>query len=74
VDADGKPYLKARVRAAPENNEANRALEALIAKALGVAKGKVTVTRGATARMKTLEIEGASEAEIAAFVTRFGKG
>jgi uncharacterized protein YggU (UPF0235/DUF167 family) len=65
---DTGPYLKARVRAAPENNEANRALEALIAKAFGVAKSKVTVSRGGASRMKTLEIDGASEAEIAAFM------
>jgi uncharacterized protein YggU (UPF0235/DUF167 family) len=58
------------VRAAPENNEANRALEALIAKAFGVAKSKVSVARGHTARMKTLEVEGASAAEIAAFMAR----
>ena len=64
-------YLKARVRAAAENNEANRALEALIAKAFGVAKSKVSVTRGHTARLKTLEIEGASVSELAAFVAKF---
>lgn len=71
ADAEGQVFLKARVRAAPENNEANRALEALIAKAFGVAKGKVRVARGATARLKTLEIDGASETEIAAFVAQF---
>ena len=65
---DKGDYLKARVRAAPENNEANRALEVLVAKAFGVAKSKVSVTRGHTARLKTLEIEGASAADIAAFV------
>ena len=70
-DEAGKPYLKARVRAAPENGEANAALEQLIAKAFGIAKGKVKVVRGHTARMKQLEIEGASEAEAAAFVARF---
>jgi len=59
------------VRAAPENNEANRALEALIAKAFGVAKGKVTMSRGETSRMKTLEIAGASDAEVAAFVAKY---
>jgi uncharacterized protein len=64
-------YLRARVRAAPENNEANRALEALIAKAFGVAKSKVSITRGHTARLKTLEIEGAEAAEIAAFIESF---
>jgi uncharacterized protein YggU (UPF0235/DUF167 family) len=71
ADAEGHVFLKARVRAAPENNEANRALEALIAKAFGVAKGKVRVARGQTARLKTLEIDGASDAEIAAFVAGF---
>jgi len=70
-DADGNVFLKARVRAAPENNEANRALEALIAKAFGVAKGKVRVARGATARLKTIEIDGASAADVAVFVARF---
>jgi len=43
----------------------------LIAKALGVPKSKVTVSRGQTARLKVLEIGGASDAEIAAFVARF---
>lgn len=61
------------MRAAPEDGKANAALEVLIAKAFGVAKSKVTVSRGQTARMKTLDIEGATEAEIAAFVTRFDK-
>ncbi|MBL8546035.1 MAG: DUF167 domain-containing protein [Hyphomonadaceae bacterium] len=65
---DTGAYLKARVRAAPENNKANRALEILIAKAFGVAKSKVTISRGGASRMKTLEIEGASEADIAAFI------
>jgi uncharacterized protein YggU (UPF0235/DUF167 family) len=68
---DKGEYLKARVRAAPENNEANRALEVLVAKAFGVAKSKVSVARGHTARMKTLEIDGANAAEIAAFIVRF---
>lgn len=70
-DANGVTILKARVRAAPENNEANRALEALIAKAFGVAKSKVSVTRGATARLKTLNIEGATAADIASFLERY---
>jgi uncharacterized protein YggU (UPF0235/DUF167 family) len=68
---DRGPFLKARVRAAPENNKANRALEALIAKAFGVAKSKVSVSRGAASRMKTLEIDGASDAEIAAFEAKY---
>jgi len=64
-------YLKARVRTAPEDGKANAALCALIAKAFGVAKSRVSVARGMTARMKLLEIEGASTADIAAFIARF---
>jgi uncharacterized protein YggU (UPF0235/DUF167 family) len=71
MGSDGKPFLKARVRAAPENNEANRALEALIAKAFGVAKSRVSVARGHSARMKVIEIDGASDAEVSAFVARY---
>lgn len=63
--------MKARVRAAPEDGAANTALEALIAKAFGAAKGKVSVARGHKARLKTIAIEGASEAEVAAFIARF---
>jgi uncharacterized protein YggU (UPF0235/DUF167 family) len=70
---DAGPYLKARVRAAPEDGKANTALCALIAKTLGVAKSNVSVARGATSRMKVLEIEGACEADLAAFVARFGE-
>jgi uncharacterized protein len=73
-DADGKAFLKARVRAAPENNEANAALIALVAKAFGVAKSKVSVARGHTARLKTLHIDGASDAEVAAFLDRWAEG
>ena len=71
LDQNGDIYLKARVCAAPEEGKANTALQLLIAKALGVAKSKVSVTRGQTARMKVLEIEGVGEGEIVAFVKTF---
>lgn len=58
VRDDGRPVLKARVRAAPENGEANVALARLLAKTLGVAASQVAVTAGHTARIKTLTIAG----------------
>lgn len=70
-DEAGLPYLKARVTAAPEDGKANAALEKLIAKAFGLAKSKVKVVRGQTARVKQVDIDGASEADIAAFLARF---
>jgi hypothetical protein len=71
-DENGE-FLKVRVRAAPEDGKANTALEALIAKALGVAKSKVSVARGHTARMKVLEIEGMELSAIEAFVAKHDK-
>jgi uncharacterized protein YggU (UPF0235/DUF167 family) len=56
--ADGRPVLKARVRAAPTEGEANAALIALIAKTLDVARSKVTLAAGGSARIKRIAIEG----------------
>ena len=55
---DGAAVLKARVRALPPEGEANRALEILIAKWLGVSKSSVAVSSGHKSRIKILLIEG----------------
>jgi uncharacterized protein YggU (UPF0235/DUF167 family) len=65
-DDAGRAFLKARVRAAPVEGEANAALEALIAKALGVPRSRVSVARGTTQRLKTVEIEGLDAAAVEA--------
>jgi uncharacterized protein YggU (UPF0235/DUF167 family) len=56
--ADGRPILKVRVRAAPSAGAANSALTALIAAALGVARGDVSLVAGAGARLKRVRIDG----------------
>jgi uncharacterized protein (TIGR00251 family) len=56
--ADGRSVLKARVRAAPTDGEANTALLRLIAKTLDVAARDVNLTAGATARIKRILIHG----------------
>lgn len=56
--ADGQTVLKARVRAAPTEGEANAALVALVAKAAGVPKTRVGLIAGQTARIKRLAIAG----------------
>ena len=66
ADAEGRPVLKARVRPAPADGQANTALIALIARALTIPRSDVVITRGASARLKALEIEGLSDAEIRA--------
>jgi uncharacterized protein YggU (UPF0235/DUF167 family) len=64
--ADGQKVLKARVRAAASEGEANAALTRLVAGALGVAPRSVTLASGATARVKRLKIAGDGAALAAA--------
>jgi len=56
--ADGRSVLKARVRVAPSQGEANDALIRLIAKVLGVPPRDVALAAGASARVKRLTIAG----------------
>ncbi len=56
--ADGACVLKARVRAVPEDGRANDALVTLVAKNLKTPASRIKITSGATARHKTLLLEG----------------
>lgn len=55
---DGREWLAVRLTAAPSEGAANDALVRLIAKALGVPRGDVTLASGATSRLKRLHISG----------------
>lgn len=61
-DAAGQAQLLARVASPPVDGAANARLIKLIAKSLGVPKTAVTLTAGETARVKTLAIEGDTDA------------
>lgn len=56
--ADGRPVLRARVRAVPADGAANEALVQLLAKHLHVAPRDVSLIAGASARIKRLAIAG----------------
>lgn len=56
--ANGRSVVKVRVRAIAEGGEANRAVTELLAKALGVPKGKVRVLSGVTSRLKQIAVDG----------------
>ncbi len=56
------PAFQARVRALPEDGAANRALEELVARWLGVAKHSVSLARGGKSRLKSLRISGDPDA------------
>lgn len=53
---DGTTLYKIYVTAAPEDGKANKAVVALLAKALGVPKSAISITQGQTTRHKTISI------------------
>ena len=63
-DEKGRPVLRVRVRAAPIEGQANTAMIALLAKALGLPKSYIRLGSGDTSRLKALDIEGMDDAEI----------
>jgi hypothetical protein len=65
-DEAGRPVLKLRVSAAATDGQANAAVTAFLAKALGVPKSAVRILRGESARVKQLEIDGTDAAAVAA--------
>jgi hypothetical protein len=67
--ADGRSVLKARVRAAASEGEANAALVRLVARSLAVAPRQVSLVAGATARLKRLKIQGPAPALARALAT-----
>ena len=56
--------LKARLTAPPVDGAANEALIALLAERLSLPKRAISIVRGGTARLKTVEISGLTEAEV----------
>jgi hypothetical protein len=56
--ADGQSVLKARVRAAASDGEANEALLRLLARALDTATRDIVLVAGRTSRIKRLLVRG----------------
>jgi len=67
-DEAGRPVLKVRVAAAAADGQANAAVIAVLAKALGRPKSAIRIVRGDTARTKQIEVEGLEPASLAAAV------
>ena len=54
-DDDGAVHI--RVTAPPEDGKANAAVQKLLARALGIAPSRLTLTGGATARDKMFQVD-----------------
>lgn len=55
-ESDGA--FKIRLTAPPADGEANRSLIALLSRAMGVPKSRISILRGETSRRKTISILG----------------
>ena len=64
-DDSGRLLLKVRVAAAAAEGEANAAVIAVLAKALGRPKSALAVVSGQTARVKRIAVDGLTKAELA---------
>ena len=69
---DGRCVLKARVRAAPSDGEANSALARLLAQTLRIAPREIALVGGATSRVKRMLVRGDVRA-ITAALERIGE-
>lgn len=55
--ADGSLLLRVYVTVVPEDGKANKAVIALLAKELGIAKSRLTITHGLADKNKIIRIE-----------------
>jgi uncharacterized protein YggU (UPF0235/DUF167 family) len=62
--SDGSVVLACRVRAAPQDGEANAALCRLVAEAAGVAASRARIATGAKSRIKQVAVAGDAQALI----------
>lgn len=57
-DAAGRPQIRLKVTAAPEDGKANAAVQKLLAKKWGLARSRIDVISGATSREKRILVRG----------------
>ena len=64
--------VRVRVTAPPVDGAANDALVALLAKALGIGRGRVSLVRGRSSRNKVVRVDGLTEEEALALLAASG--
>ena len=61
-DENGAKFLKVAVNAPPEDGKANKEVLALLASIIGIAKSRLSLVSGETARKKVLRLEAVDAA------------
>ena len=69
IGKEGDLY-KVKVTSPPLDGKANKALVQLLAKTLGISKGKIEIISGESSRLKTVRIHGLSEEVITLLLGR----
>lgn len=69
VQGDGE-VLKVRLTAPPVEGKANRLLQQFLGKFFGCGPGRVSIIRGATGRIKLVEVAGVTTEEIVEAVNK----
>lgn len=57
-NSQGQKILRVRVTAVPEDGRANEALIKLLSQSFQITKSQISIRRGATSRIKEVEIDG----------------
>ena len=61
--------MRIYVTVPPADGEANKAVIEVVAKALSVAKSRVTIVKGHSSREKTLSVQDMTEAELTSAIS-----
>lgn len=73
-DAEGRSFLRVRVKEVPEKGKANAAVVKLLAKEWGLAPSTLEIAADETGRLKTVVVRGPeAEARIAAWFAELGE-
>ena len=67
IGIEGDTY-KVKLTAPPMEGKANKALIELLAKKLGIGKGRVNIVSGSRSRLKRVRIHGLSMEEVSSFM------
>lgn len=66
--------IKVSITAPPVDGKANAAVVALLARALGVPRSRVTILRGHSGKRKTVAVRGVSRADVLALLPEHQEG
>ncbi len=68
VERNDSCWIRLKISAPPVDGAANKEIQKFVAKEFKTAKTKVRIVQGEKSRLKVLELEGASEKKVQAFI------